>query len=376
MNYFTRRRIRSHGREILRQARHLRNWREDILPPSDLRGLTEAESRLRNAMEAGEWARVESRSGEVGAIITRLLPQRPGIGFRDNFDILVVAVAVAMGFRAYFLQPFKIPTGSMQPTLYGIHSRIQAEPTFFDRMPMKLLKFALFGEWHMEVRAKNHGVFSFRGQAANGIDGFVFVGGVPHVVPRDTKEVQYAVKEGDFVRKGSLLWLGIRICGDHVFVDKMRWNFNRPQRGQIVVFNTDGIPIVPAVPPGTHYIKRLVGLPGQEVGIRTPSIIVNGELAPDPRARAIAANPKEDYSRLPYYPAEGGPAIPNPFTSPSPIRRDGDAIRLDTARYLALGDNTRSSLDGRYWGAIPERNLVGPGAFVYWPFSSRWGPAR
>jgi signal peptidase I len=39
-----------------------------------------------------------------------------------------------------------------------------------------------------------------------------------------------------------------------------------------------------------------------------------------------------------------------------------------------MGDNTGHSADSRYWGSVPERNLLGPACLVYWPFTSpRWG---
>jgi signal peptidase I len=41
-----------------------------------------------------------------------------------------------------------------------------------------------------------------------------------------------------------------------------------------------------------------------------------------------------------------------------------------------MGDNTRNSRDGRYWGAVPQANLVGPAFMVYWPVSRRWGLIR
>ena len=47
----------------------------------------------------------------------------PNAAWRENVEVLLVALAVAMGIRTFFLQPFKIPTGSMQPTLYGVTSR-------------------------------------------------------------------------------------------------------------------------------------------------------------------------------------------------------------------------------------------------------------
>jgi signal peptidase I len=41
-----------------------------------------------------------------------------------------------------------------------------------------------------------------------------------------------------------------------------------------------------------------------------------------------------------------------------------------------LGDNSYNSYDSRYWGAVPDANLVGRGLFVYWPFSQHWGLIR
>ena len=44
--------------------------------------------------------------------------------------------------------------------------------------------------------------------------------------------------------------------------------------------------------------------------------------------------------------------------------------------YFAMGDNSFNSFDSRYWGPVPDENLVGRGLFVYWPFNSHWGLIR
>jgi signal peptidase I len=44
--------------------------------------------------------------------------------------------------------------------------------------------------------------------------------------------------------------------------------------------------------------------------------------------------------------------------------------------YFALGDNSYNSYDSRYWGPVPEENLVGRGLLVYWPFAPHWGLIR
>jgi signal peptidase I len=43
--------------------------------------------------------------------------------------------------------------------------------------------------------------------------------------------------------------------------------------------------------------------------------------------------------------------------------------------YAAFGDNSASSLDSRYWGTIPAKDVVGRPLFIYYPFTRRWGPA-
>ena len=49
---------------------------------------------------------------------------------------------------------------------------------------------------------------------------------------------------------------------------------------------------------------------------------------------------------------------------------------MPPAHYFAMGDNSYNSYDSRYWGAVPEENLVGRGLLVYWPFNRHWGLIR
>ena len=65
---------------------------------------------------------------------------------REWLDTLVVAISVAMAFRAYFYEPFKIPTGSMQETLWGYHTKAGVEKTAWDAFPLSLAKWAWTGE--------------------------------------------------------------------------------------------------------------------------------------------------------------------------------------------------------------------------------------
>jgi signal peptidase I len=172
----------------------------------------------------------------------------------------------------------------------------------------------------------------------------------------------------DYVRRGEVLASGRKRYGDHVLVNKVIYNFRRPRRGEVVVFDSDGIRH-PQVRPNTFYIKRLVGLPGERVEIVPPWLVVDGDRVVEPpvfRRQAEAADRG-------YY----GYEFANPHVSPRPfLAAPGDFILVPEDSYLFFGDNTRSSLDGRYFGPVAWRNVVGPTFAVYWPFSRRWGPVR
>ena len=105
-----------------------------------------------------------------------------------------------------------------------------------------------------------------------------------------------------------------------------------------------------------------MGLPGETVSIRDRHLVADGRpvtepfpfrrLTTDPRYRGYVTRPG---SRLPTESAE---------------------IRIGAGQFLPFGDNTYSSLDGRYFGPVSEQALVGPSFFVYWPLGPHWGLAR
>jgi signal peptidase I len=58
------------------------------------------------------------------------------------------------------------------------------------------------------------------------------------------------------------------------------------------------------------------------------------------------------------------------------VARPADVYTVPEHRYFAMGDNSYNSYDSRYWGPVPEENLVGRGLLVYWPFNRHWGIIR
>ena len=127
--------------------------------------------------------------------------------------------------------------------------------------------------------------------------------------------------------------------GERIVVNKFIYRFQPIERGDVVVF---WYPRDPSV----SFIKRVVGLPGDLVEIRSGQLLVNGLPAP------------ETY-------------LPSSF-------RDGDSYPPTEVRkgyYFVLGDHRRSSNDSRSWGEVPEKYIYGRAVFRFWPFD-RVGPIR
>jgi signal peptidase I len=152
-----------------------------------------------------------------------------------------------------------------------------------------------------------------------------------------------------------------------VFVDKFTYHFRRPRRAEVFVFHTQEVPTQEnrrnPGGPSQFYIKRLGGLPGDEMRIDPPRLFINGKIAEEPAFQRVMScrDGYRGYSNGP----EGGrfdklgyPDIP---------------YSVPAKNYFALGDNSFHSSDSRDWGSVPEENLMGRGVFVYWPFGRHWG---
>jgi signal peptidase I len=364
MNFFERRRYAKLVRHLLREARHARNMRGDVADSGLLRQLSVAEANLGVAWATRNADQIEQAGEEISTCILKVSPPRPFPRIRENVEILAVALAVAMGCRTYFVQPFKIPTGSMQPTLYGITVQPQASRTFMDMVPLNIIQLGLFGEKYIEVKASLSGQVDTR-YSVDEESMIFYVGGVPHKIRRG---LTLFFSPGDYLAKGQVMASGRLKIGDHIFVDKIRYNFTRPKRGNIIVFSTDAIQY-PRIRPNSFYIKRLAALPGEEVSIDPPYLLINGRRIEEPYPFHRLLTDKED--------GYIGYTLPQKQVDTAAfIETSADRKLLGPGRYLPLGDNSAFSLDGRYFGPIDRESLVGPAFMVYWPFTKRWGPVQ
>jgi signal peptidase I len=170
------------------------------------------------------------------------------------------------------------------------------------------------------------------------------------------------------------------LVGDFILVNKfaygLRWpvlnrkfvEIGEPQRGDVVVFR---FPRDPSV----DYIKRVVGVPGDEIRYRNKILYVNGEPAPQTAVRkylGVGAGAGMTNTDLRLEDLSGvehqilvDPKWPDFKCNPFSALAVGQALKVPEGSYFAMGDNRDNSNDGRCWGFVPEENLVGK-AFAIW----------
>lgn len=182
------------------------------------------------------------------------------------------------------------------------------------------------------------------------------------------------------------------LVGDFILVNKFTYGIrlpivnikvldvNQPKRGEIMVFRYPENP-------GLDYIKRVIGLPGDRITYRDKRLWINGE--------EVRVRPNGEYNYL-----EGGlnfvtaqmlieeldgrphailiqPEVPSvhlsgvrlfPFRDNCAYNESGFSCTVPPGHYFLMGDNRDSSSDSRYWGFVPEANIVGKAFMIWWNF--------
>lgn len=119
--------------------------------------------------------------------------------------------------------------------------------------------------------------------------------------------------------------------GNFVLVNRLAYRFGEPQRGDIIVFHFDLT--------RQDLIKRVIGLPGDEVRIENGVVYVNGVGLAEPYIAAV--------------PTYNG------------------TWRVPSGNFFVLGDNRNDSSDSHSWGMLPTDKVIGKAVMVYWPFD-KW----
>jgi len=416
------RKARKLASDWLELADKVFHYRRDVLPPADLAALTGTANQVKSLLrEKADTAKLKLGIDALEAALRRTGGSHyPKSSLVENVEFFLVAAIVILGLRAFYVQPFKIPTNSMWPSYYGMTGEVYLDKADEPSTPLRALGFVTVGAKARRIDAPDTGevLLPLSGGGSRGVVAYnevpgrswfifptklreyhFFVGNrsvttrVPMdfdmdwvlrdtFFPGDKRSLSEIVREQidqdrlvagqvstsrgpanvQFVRTGKTVRSGERLLsfdiltGDQLFVDRVSYHFVRPQVGEGFVFRTGNIPDLGG---DQYYIKRLVGVPGDELRIARPVLYRNGE--PITGSVAFAKNATEADSYVGYR-QEGR-------------FRDGATVTVGEDQYMTLGDNSANSLDGRYWGTVPAKDAVGRPLFIYYPFTKRWGPA-
>ena len=358
-------------RKYLAELRSIRHTEDDLLSPREKDEFDAVISRLAAAPAGEAAAATAAAQREFG----NLPVAARYYWLRNLLDLLVVVGAVAFGLRGLFFQPFRIPTSSMQPTLYGVHYR-EKDSFATGELPGPLMAL-LYSARKAELKAPADGRIdpeSIRRVSGLSATTAFTIGGAECRLPGEPRKVvEYSgIDPAHHYRRGETIADGYLSLGDHLFVERFSLYLREPKRGDVTVFNTDGL-LVDGVrladSSGYYYNKRLVGLPGDTLKIIDNQLYVRPAGEKDFR-RIQDLDPR--FEKL--YSGQGGYQGHLSGMGNAEIASGGE-YTVPEESYFMLGDNSRFSLDSRFFGAVPRRNLVGRAWLVFWPFSRRAGIA-
>lgn len=382
-----------HVRKILSAQRDILSQQAIIAVEAALR---ELENAIKNKASEDQ---LKNRMTDLETAANKWLKAYPHAGMRENVEVLLVALAVAMAIRTFFLQPFKIPTGSMQPTLMGVTSETRNDrgDVHIPGTLARIFDGCIYGTFYHYQVAEDDGELIDIGQPEHV---FKFINKVSITVRYSSGEKSYnfycvpddhfaqhaGIQLGETFRKGEPIVQFKDIAGDHLFVDRLSYNFRRPTRGEIIVFETKDIGNqYGRLPPDQFYIKRMVALGDEQVQIGNDRhLVIDGK-----RLDKTTPHFEKVYSFDPKLPPRDARFADSPYSGHlnqfvaneyglypnlAPLFPDESTVyQVRPEHYMVMGDNTANSSDSRTWGDFSRTNVIGKYFFVYWPFSKRFG---
>lgn len=428
--------MREHASNWLELAQKVLHYRKDVLAPA---GVTEIQSRaakVRSDVKEGANAAklklsIESLEETLRRNGGKIYPKSSLV---ENVEFFLVAAIVILGIRTFFVQPFKIPTNSMWPSYYGMTPEVFRATADEPNSALGVFRFLTIGARSRRVDAPESGEVAIPVDSSGRIYYHEVPGRSWLIFPTKLKEYtlmvnqspvrvkvpldfdfDWVLREAFFPEEKSLaagfgklkqrgrsisgtlndggravpvtlyhtdkkVQAGERVLsfdiltGDQLFVDRFSYHFVRPSVGSGFVFRTGNIEMLRERSGDQYYIKRLVGLPGDTIEVAVNESATreagpysypvgtlrrNGQVIEGAKAFQLNNDRIGQYSG---YQARG-------LLSP------GLKVEVPAKHYYAMGDNSGNSYDGRDWGYVPEKDVVGRPLWIYFPFTKRWGPA-
>lgn len=171
------------------------------------------------------------------------------------------------------------------------------------------------------------------------------------------------------------------LTGDFILVNKFSYGIRlpvtetkivpvgEPARGDVVVFRYPK-------DPSQDYIKRVIGLPGDVVEYRNKVLTVNGErIGATPESSYVGVGSGREMTGAELLIEQLGEVQHKILVNPRvPRRLDGEGVwRVPEGHYFVMGDNRDHSEDSRFWGFVPEENLVGRAFFIWMNWDGKNG---
>jgi signal peptidase I len=166
------------------------------------------------------------------------------------------------------------------------------------------------------------------------------------------------------------------LIGDYLLVDKLHFGHGGPmswllpyrdiKRGDIVVFHYP-------VDPSQHFVKRVIGVPGDRIRLRDKQVYVNDFPLPETYAIHVFRNYDGYRDNFPDEPDNSGQVNSNWRVEMPRHIRHGELI-VAPGEYFVMGDNRENSLDSRYWGFVPRQNIEGRPLIIYLSLRDRSEP--
>jgi signal peptidase I len=156
---------------------------------------------------------------------------------------------------------------------------------------------------------------------------------------------------GDYLLVNKLCYGGQGL-GDHVLP------YQKISRGDIIVFHYP-------VDPQQHFVKRVIGVPGDHLRMVSKKVLINGRPLDEPYVRFL--EPPNNLFRD-NFPRVDIPAIGLEgkwWLEMRKLVEDGQLI-IPEGHYFVMGDNRDDSQDSRYWGFVPRENIIGRPLVIYW----------